>query len=74
MIQASLTIFAGLAGAYLFLRLVLAWTQDKREPPAILTNIPFLEPLIRVFREKGDLHVKLRYVRLPALLQALEDD
>ena len=31
---------------YLSLHLVLNITQDKREPPAIATSIPFLSPIL----------------------------
>ena len=60
----SVGVLATLVASYLFLRVVLVLTQDAKEPPAILTNIPFLAPLIATFKEKGHLHVKLRCVRL----------
>lgn len=47
--------------AYLFLRLLITWTQDVREPPAIETGLPFIGSLIDMIREKSRLHVRLRY-------------
>lgn len=61
----TLTSVAGLTSlvaGYLFLRLVLVLTQDAKEPPVILTNIPFLAPLIGMLKERGDLYIKLRCV------------
>lgn len=49
------------AFAYLFLRLLITWTQDVREPPAIETGLPFIGPLVGMIREKSRLHVRLRY-------------
>lgn len=52
----------GVTAAYLFLRLILYLTQDAREPPAILTGVPFFGPLVGMIREKSDFHVRLRCV------------
>lgn len=54
----------GFAAAYLFLRLILYLTQDAREPPAILTTVPFFGPLLGMFREKSKFHPRLRCVRV----------
>ncbi|EAQ82875.1 hypothetical protein CHGG_11051 [Chaetomium globosum CBS 148.51] len=57
---------AGLAATYVFLRVLLNLTQDAKEPPAILTGIPFVEPLIGMIREKSRFHTRLRdTTRLP---------
>ncbi|GAB1317669.1 hypothetical protein MFIFM68171_07879 [Madurella fahalii] len=53
-------VFGGLTATYLFLRLLLSLTQDAREPPAILTDIPFIQPLIGMIREKSRFHIRLR--------------
>lgn len=37
---------AGFTAVYGLLRLILYLTQDKREPPAILTGVPFFGPLV----------------------------
>lgn len=63
----TLTIALGaVAVTYLFLRLLLYLTQDSREPPAIETSLPFISPLIGMFRERQRYHVRLRNkYRLP---------
>ncbi|KAH8883487.1 cytochrome P450 [Thozetella sp. PMI_491] len=53
-------VFGGFAAAYLSLRLLLYWTQDPREPPAILTEVPFIGPLVGIIREKSRFHIRLR--------------
>ncbi|KAK4247613.1 cytochrome P450 [Corynascus novoguineensis] len=59
-------VLGGLAATYVFLRILLNLTQDAREPPAILTNIPFIQPLIGMVREKERFYVRLRdETRLP---------
>jgi cytochrome P450 len=59
-------VLGGLAATYLFLRFLLALTQDAREPPAILTDVPFLQPLAGMIREKSRFHIRLRdSYRLP---------
>lgn len=54
-------VLGGLAATYVFLRILLNLTQDAREPPAILTNIPFIQPLIGMIREKERFYVRLRF-------------
>jgi hypothetical protein len=62
----AVTFGVGVAGSiYLLLRLLLRLTQDEREPPVILTHLPFISPLIGMIREKSQFHVRLRYVRIP---------
>ncbi|KAJ0109492.1 cytochrome p450 oxidoreductase [Diaporthe amygdali] len=57
---------AGVTAIYLFLRFMLYLTQDAREPPAILTSVPFFEPIVGMFREKSHFHLRLRDTyRLP---------
>ncbi|KAK3291993.1 cytochrome P450 [Chaetomium fimeti] len=59
-------VLGGLAATYVFLRVLLNLTQDAKEPPAILTDIPFIEPLIGMIREKSRFHIRLRdATRLP---------
>lgn len=48
---------------YLFLRLILYLTQDAREPPTILTSVPFFEPMAGMFREKSNFHLRVRCVQ-----------
>lgn len=60
--SASAIVFEGFAVCYLFLRLILYLTQDVREPPAILTSVPFFGPLVGMFREKSNFHLRLRSV------------
>lgn len=47
---------------YLSLHLVLNITQDKREPPAIATSIPFLSPILGMSRKKSKFYIELRQV------------
>ena len=54
---------------YLSLHLVLNITQDKREPPAIATSIPFLSPILGMSCKKSKFYIELRQVaRCQALL------
>ncbi|KAG8163072.1 hypothetical protein KVR01_007550 [Diaporthe batatas] len=55
-----LVVLGSFTAVYVFLRLVLYLTQDRREPPAILTGIPFIGPLVGMIRERSDFHVRLR--------------
>lgn len=52
----------GILATYLFLRFLLHVTQDAREPPTIVTGIPFLSPLIGMMREKSRFYLRLRLV------------
>ncbi|XXH02880.1 hypothetical protein Hte_009268 [Hypoxylon texense] len=52
--------FGGIVATYFFLRFLLHFTQDAREPPAIETEIPFFGPLIGMFREKSRFYLRLR--------------
>ena len=59
---ATIAIVVGtLAATYVFLRILLHVTQDAREPPAILTEIPFVSPIIGMLRDKTRLHNILKY-------------
>jgi hypothetical protein len=59
----TLTLAAGIiASAYIFLRFLLYLTQDAREPPAILTALPFVGPLIGMIKENTNFQVRLRSV------------
>jgi hypothetical protein len=55
-VVAATTIF------YLSLHFILQITQDKREPPAITTSIPFFGPIIGMSRKKSKLYIELRQV------------
>ena len=54
--------FGILATTYCFFHFLLHATQDPREPRAVLTTVPFLQPLARMIREKSRLHLRLQYV------------
>lgn len=59
-------VFGVFAASYLFLRVLLSLTQDAKEPPAVLTGIPFMQPLVGMIREKGSFYIRLRdTTRLP---------
>ncbi|KAI1414862.1 cytochrome P450 [Hypoxylon sp. FL1857] len=61
MVPPSLSVvFGGLAATYLFLRFLLYLTQDAKEPPAIVTGIPFFGPLIGMARQKSGYYNQLR--------------
>jgi hypothetical protein len=47
---------------YLILHLILNITQDKREPPAIATSIPFLSPILGMSRKQSKFYIDLRQV------------
>ncbi|KAM7187067.1 cholesterol 7-alpha-monooxygenase [Naviculisporaceae sp. PSN 640] len=49
-----------LATTYAFLRFLLHLTQDSKEPPTILTGIPFFGPLTGIIREKSRFYIRLR--------------
>ena len=55
-------VLGGLAATYIFLWLLLRLTQDAREPPAILTGLPFISPVIRMGRERQKFYARLRFV------------
>lgn len=46
---------------YVFLRLLLHYTQDPREPLLLGTGLPFLSPVIGMSRKKTKYYVNLRY-------------
>jgi hypothetical protein len=50
---------SGFAATYVFLRCLLALTQDAKEPPALETAIPFLSPVIGM-RKKAKFYIDLR--------------
>ncbi|KAI1770808.1 cytochrome P450 [Hypoxylon cercidicola] len=53
-------VFSSLAATYAFLRFLLYWTQDAKEPPTIVTGIPFFGPLIGMARQKSGYYNQLR--------------
>ncbi|KAI1630816.1 cytochrome P450 [Biscogniauxia mediterranea] len=53
-------VFGSLAATYVFLRFLLYLTQDAKEPPAIVTGIPFVGPLIGMARQKSGYYNQLR--------------
>lgn len=61
----------GFTAVYVFLRLILHLTQDAREPPAVLTSVPFLGPMVGAIREKSGFHLRLRYVIVEKVLALL---
>lgn len=40
------------ASTYIFLRLLLHYTQDAKEPPVIATSIPFIGPILGMMTKK----------------------
>lgn len=58
------THFVVVAGAaatvYMFLRVILHYIQDPREPRPLETLIPFVSPMIGMSRKKTNYYVMLR--------------
>lgn len=52
----------GIICTYVFLRVLLHFTQDAREPPAIESGIPFISPIIGMIRQKSGYYIRLRSV------------
>lgn len=50
---------SGAIAVYIFLRCLLAFTQDAKEPVALATDVPFLSPLIGM-RKKAKFNIDLR--------------
>lgn len=61
--MASTLVAAGavLAALYVFLRALLFFTQDPREPPAVENGIPFVSPLLAMLSKKGKFYNEMRY-------------
>lgn len=59
MTSSLLLVVSGLAATYLFLRCLLTFTHDVKEPPALATEIPFLGPIIGM-RKKAKFYMDLR--------------
>jgi hypothetical protein len=45
-------ILGGFVSTYLFLRLLLHYTQDTKEPPAIATSVPFIGPILGMMTKR----------------------
>lgn len=59
MISTVVLVVSGLGATYVFLRFLLAFTQDAKEPPSVETAIPILSPIIGM-RKKGKFYTDLR--------------
>ncbi|PVH98078.1 cytochrome P450 [Periconia macrospinosa] len=59
MVSSVVAGLGSLVATYVFLRLLLALTQDDNEPKALATSIPFLSPLLGMAR-KGQFYIDLR--------------
>ncbi|KAL1856844.1 hypothetical protein Daus18300_010607 [Diaporthe australafricana] len=64
---AVLAALGAVASAYVFLWALLKFTQDSREPPAVLRTIPFLSPIFGMMRWSMEFypHMRKRYHNLP---------
>jgi hypothetical protein len=60
--SSALLTVSGLVAGYVFLRFLLSFTHDAKEPPALKTAIPFLSPIIGM-RKKAKFYIDLRYVQ-----------
>jgi len=58
---------SGLLATYVFLRFLLEFTHDPKEPQALEKTIPFLSPIIGM-RKKGKFYTGLRRVQNELLL------
>jgi hypothetical protein len=54
---------SSLAATYVFVRMLLAYTHNDREPTAVATEIPFLSPLIGMAK-KSKFYTDLRCVQI----------
>lgn len=59
MTSSLLLVVSGLAALYVFLRCLLTFTHNAKEPPALATEIPFLGPIIGM-RKKAKFYIELR--------------
>ena len=62
MASTPMLVLAMLGTTYAFLSMLLHFTQDSREPPAVETSIPFITSLIGQLRGAQKFFVKLRSV------------
>jgi hypothetical protein len=51
---------AGVVVTYVFLRTLVYFTQDPREPPVVVGTIPFISPLVGMMTEKAKYFIRLR--------------
>ncbi|CZR51358.1 related to cytochrome P450 7A1 [Phialocephala subalpina] len=56
----SATVLGGAITIYIFLRLLLRYTQDAKEPLTILTSIPFLSPILGMAARKTSFYAYSR--------------
>ncbi|KUJ19323.1 cytochrome P450 oxidoreductase, partial [Mollisia scopiformis] len=50
----------GLVSTYVFLRLLLHYTQDGKEPPVVATTIPFISPILGMAKKKTHFYAHIR--------------
>lgn len=58
--SAVLAAVGAVASAYVFLWALLQFTQDSREPPAVLQTIPFLSPILGMMRWSMEFYPHMR--------------
>lgn len=51
---------SAVAVTYIFLRMLLRLTQDGHEPPALLTNFPFVSPILGMVQHSKDFYAHMR--------------
>ncbi len=60
--SSTISVICGcLVASYIFLRFLLNFTHDAKEPPTIMSGIPFVSPLVGMIREKASLYIRLRF-------------
>lgn len=60
MISNTTAAVAGLAGTYVFLWVLLRFTQDVKEPPSVEDAFPFLTPIFGMMRAGSSFHSRVR--------------
>ena len=59
MVSSAVIGLSSLATTYVFLRVLLSYTHDEKEPAAVATEIPFLSPMIGMAK-KAKFYTHLR--------------
>lgn len=58
--SAAVTALGGIAATYIFLLALLRFTQDSKEPQAVLTTVPFVSPILGMVRWSKDFYSHMR--------------
>lgn len=56
----GIALLGAIVGAYMFLRALLHFTQDAKEPQAIENAIPFISPILGMATKGADFYGAMR--------------